>query len=118
MVSYSKSKISHTILEFGRNLISLLPEPHQKNELEACMEIIVLVWNSVTLDTIHGITKNTDAVFELLKDEPPEYVLHIKRLVMRKIRHFSTDLRGVGHRWIKEKNGEWVFGCDARVIAE
>ena len=118
MASYYKSKLSHTILEFGRNLIALLPEPHQKNELEACMDTIVLVWNSVTLDSIHGTTKNTDAVFEVLRNEPPEYVLHIKRLVMRKKRHFSTDLRGVGNRWIKEKNGELIFGCDARAIAD
>lgn len=117
MASYSKSKISHTILEFGRNLIALLPEPHQKNELEACMDTIVLVWNSVTLDTIKGTKKNTDAVFEALENEPPEYVLHIKRLVMRKRRHFSNDLRGVGNRWIKEENGELIFGCDARAIA-
>lgn len=118
MASYSKDKISHTILEFGRKFIALLPEPHQKNELEASMETVVLVWNAVTLDTVHGTTENTDTIFELLKDEPPEYVLHIKRLVMRKKRHFSSDLRGVGRKWIIEKNGELIFGCDARAIAD
>lgn len=117
MASYSKSKISHTILEFGRNFIALLPEPHQKNELEACLDTVVLVWNCVTLDTIQGTTKNTDALFEALENEPRESVLHIKQLVMRKKRHFATDLRGVGERWVKEKNGELIFGCDARAMA-
>ena len=117
MANYPDSKISLTILDFGKNFLSLLPEPHQKNELEACIEMIILVWNSVTLDSIAGSTNHIDAVFAVLKDEPPEYLLHVKRLIARKRRHFSTDLRGVGNRWIKEENGEFVFGCDARAIA-
>lgn len=102
------------MLEFGRELILALPEDHGREELEACMQIVVLVWNSVTLDTIEGSKTHMAAVMDVLNNEPEEYVLEIKRLAMRKKRKFSADLRGVGETWITGRPGDYVFGCDAR----
>jgi len=117
-MKYPDSKISHTVLEFGRELVLGLPEDHTREELEACMKIVVLVWNSVTLDTIQQSKENMSNVLEAMKDEPEEMVLIIKRLAMRKKRKFGSDLRGVGETWIKGRPGDFTFGCDARVIAE
>jgi len=57
-------------------------------------------------------------VLDAMKNEPAEMVLLLKRLIMRKKRKFGTDLRGVGETWIVERDGELVFGCDARAVAE
>lgn len=117
-MKYPDSKISHTILEFGRDLILSLPENHTREELEACMKIVVLVWNSVTLDTIGDNKENMTSILSLMKDEPDANILIIKRLAMRKKRVYGKDLRGVGKTWIKGSPGNYVFGCDARSIAE
>ena len=117
-MKYPDSKISHTILEFGRDFVLGLPEDHTKEELEACMKVVVLVWNSVTLDTINQTKENMAAVLDALKDEPADRVLLIKRLAMRKKRKYGSDLRGVGETWIKDDQGEFIFGCDARAIAD
>lgn len=117
-MKYPDSKISHTILEFGRELILALPEHHSQEELEACMKVVVLVWNSVTLDTIHKSKENMSAFFAALDSEPEEMVLEIKRLAMRKRNKFGADLRGVGETWITGQRGSFVFGCDARAFAD
>lgn len=117
MARYSDSKISLTLLEFGEFFLDGRDELHQRDEIEACMKIIVLVWNAVTLDTVSNTKENVTALLTLLADEPPEYVLLIKRLIMRKKRKYGSDLRGVGNTWFIEKDGELIFGCDARASA-
>jgi len=109
------AKISQTILEFGKELILALPDNHSKAELESTMQVIICVWNAVALD---GWNKNDRFEIELLslmKDQPREMLIIIKRLIKRKKKKFANDPRAVGEYWVKEKNGELVFGCEARL---
>jgi hypothetical protein len=112
--SLSKEKISHTILEFGRDLILDLPEDHTKEELEACMQLVVTVWNAVTLDSWKGGNEHQDMLHQQMESAPREMQFIVKELVKRKTRNFSTDDRAVGRTWVTYRDGEYVFGCDAR----
>ncbi len=38
----------------------------------------------------------------------------IKRLIKRKQKKYSNDLRAVGNHWVRENGAELIFGCDAR----
>jgi len=116
-VKYPDSKISHTILEFGKGLINELPEPHSRQDLENAMKLIVTVWNACVMDQINGNSNYVTTVEDLLKEMPPEAKLHIKRLVKRKYKRFADDLRGVGHHAIVERKGEFSFRCHARAVA-
>ena len=53
-----------------------------------------------------------------MQSAPKEAQLEIKRLIKRKKKKFGSDPRAVGNHWIREQNGEFVFGCEARLGAE
>jgi hypothetical protein len=42
----------------------------------------------------------------------------MSRLVKREKKKFGADPRAVGNYWVNWKNGELVFGCDARLNIE
>ena len=109
------TKISQTILEFGKALIQELPASYSKAEFEALMSTLVTVWNTVTIDAWHNNRDNEVMLLQSIEPLPKEIKLKIKRLITRKKKHFSHDLRGVGNYWVRENNGELVFGCDARL---
>lgn len=44
------TKISQTILEFGKSVILQLPDDHTKEEFEAMLSIVITTWNSVVID--------------------------------------------------------------------
>lgn len=111
----SKEKISHTILEFGRELVLDLPEDHSREELESTMKFIVAVWNAVTLDNWESGSRHRDMLRDHMASAPREVQHLIDQLIERKQRHFGSDTRGVGRTWITFSDGQYVFGCDARV---
>ena len=44
------TKISQTILEFGKSVILQLPDDHTKDEFESAITIVIAVWNAVVMD--------------------------------------------------------------------
>ncbi len=41
--------------------------------------------------------------------------MEIKRLLKRKKNKYSSNPRAVGGHWVREQNGEFIFGCEARL---
>ncbi len=109
------TKISHTILEFGKSLILALPSDHSKEELEATMTIIITAWNAVVMDSWDKGNKFESELIKGMHTAPKEAKIEINRLIKRKKKKFSSDPRSVGNHWIREKDGELVFGCEARL---
>ncbi|MEC8375482.1 MAG: hypothetical protein VX078_11830, partial [Pseudomonadota bacterium] len=46
------------------------------------------------------------------------YCLWSKRLLKHKKKKFSDDIRAVGEHLIREKQEEYIFGCEARLDME
>ena len=113
-MDYPDNKISETILEFGKVLISELPEPHTREVLESVLQIVIVVWNAVVIDQWNSTTSNVQEVKDKLGEMPTEIQLHVKRLIKRKQKRFGNDKRAVGRHWIREEDGEFIFVCDAR----
>lgn len=109
------NKISQTILEFGNPVISQLPNGYTKEELEAAISLIILVWNAVVMDSWAPENRFEAEILERISGEPKQYQLVIKRLIKRKKSKYGNDPRGVGHYWVRDDNGEPVFGCEARL---
>ncbi|MCP5415453.1 MAG: hypothetical protein H6965_00005 [Chromatiaceae bacterium] len=112
------TKISHTILEFGKAVIQQLPDNHSKEEFESVITIVIATWNAVVMD---GWNKNNKFETELLsamETAPKEAQIAIKRLLKRKKKKFDSDPRAVGNHWIRQENGELIFGCEARLNVE
>jgi hypothetical protein len=112
------TKISQTILEFGKPLINQLPRNHTKREFEAAISIVIIVWNSVVIDTWEADSNYESELLEKISSEPKEYQLAIRRLIKRKKKKFGNDPRGVGNHWVREEDGEFIFGCEARLNVE
>ena len=107
-------KISETILDFGKSVFQSLPDDASKSEMEASANVVVCVWNAVVLDEREKIDKNVKALLFTLSEEPKEIQLIVKRLIKRKKKVFSNDLRGVGHFEIIDRGGEFVLRAEAR----
>jgi hypothetical protein len=112
------TKISHTILEFGKEIVLALPDNHSKSELEATMRIIITVWNALVFDNWNKSNRFENELMSTVNDLPREMQIIVKRLITRKKKKFSNDPRAVGNYWIKEKQGEFIFGCEARLDLE
>jgi hypothetical protein len=111
-------KISHTILDFGKEIISELLMDHLISDLEAALLIIVTVWNSLTLDEGNGNQDNENALLKTIEPAPKQIQLKIRQLISRKKTFFSGDSRLVGNHWIRENNGELLFGCEVRAVID
>ncbi len=111
------TKISETILEFGKSLILELPAEHSKEEFEAVMTIVITTWNAVVMDVWKKINKYESELLSTIQAAPKEVQIKIKRLIKRKKSKFKfgSDPRAVGNHWIREQDGELVFGCEARL---
>ena len=109
------TKISQTILEFGKAAILELPKNHTKEEFEATMKMVVLAWNVVVMDQQEKGNKFEIELMSLIETAPAEVKLIVKRLLKRKKTKFASDPRGVGNYWVREENGGLVFGCEARL---
>lgn len=108
------TKISQTILEFGKSVILQLPDDHTKEEFEAMLSIVITTWNSVVIDAWNKTDKFERELIERLENAPKQVKIDVKRLIKRKKSKFSADLRAVGNHWVREENGEYIFGCEAR----
>lgn len=109
------TKISATILEFGRPLISELPPDHSKEEFEHVITIIITIWNAVVMDVWENTDKYESEILSAVQTAPEEVQIEIKQLIKRKKTKFGADPRAVGNYWIREQDGELVFGCEARL---
>lgn len=112
------TKISATILEFGKAIISELPSDFSEAEFEAAITLVITAWNAVVMDSWENSDRYESELLSALKSAPKEAQVQMIRLIKRKKNKFSLDPRGVGNHWITEKNGDLVFGCDARLNVE
>jgi hypothetical protein len=112
------TKISQTILKFGKAAILELPKNHTKEEFEATMKMVVLAWNVVVMDQQEKGNKFELEFMLLMETAPAKVKLIVKRLLKRKKTKFASDPRGVGNYWVREENGGLVFGCEARLNVE
>ena len=86
--------------------------------MENAMQLIITVWNSLVLDAWHKTDANEKRLLETISREPKMVQLEIKRLIKRKKKKFADDIRAVGEHWIREEQGEYIFGCEARLDIE
>ena len=112
------TKISQTILEYGKSLIPALPEHHTKAEFEAVISIVITAWNTAVMDNWNLNNSYESDVFSAISSLPKEAQLEFKRLIRRKKKKFGSDPRAVGNYWVREENGEFIFGCEARLNVE
>ena len=112
------TKISHTILVFGKSVILQLPNDHTKEEFETAISIVITAWNVVVMDDWEKNNRYEKELLSTIKKIPKEAQVEIKRLIKRKKKSFSSDPRAVGHHWVREQGGEFTFGCEARLNVE
>jgi len=109
------TKISHIILEYGKSVILQLPSDHTKQEFEAVIKMVITAWNAVVLDGWEQSNRFEMELLSSIKDAPREVQQEVRRLINRKKKHFGSDPRGVGNYWVRERDGEMIFGCEARL---
>jgi len=109
------TKISQTILEFGNPVIIQLPTDHTKYDFEEVIRIVVAAWNAVVIDSWDKSDKLEKQLLVAVETASKKATMDIKRLIKRKKKKYATDLRAVGNHWIREQNGEFFFGCEARL---
>jgi hypothetical protein len=112
------TKISLTILEFGKSLLSALPEDHTKEEFEAAIQLVITAWNAVVMDAWGNNTTFEADLFTLMENEPKIAKIEMKRLIKRKKTKFADDPRTVGDFWVREDSEGFVFGCNAHLNVE
>ena len=112
------TKISHTILEFGNPVIIQLPTPHTKQDFEEAIRIVIAAWNAVVIDSWNKNDKLEKQLLAAVETAPKKAIIEIKRLIKRKKKKFTSDPRAIGNHWIREQNGEFLFGCEARLNLE
>tara|TARA_B100000446_G_scaffold75777_1_gene71666 strand:+ start:172 stop:522 length:351 start_codon:yes stop_codon:yes gene_type:complete len=105
-------------MEFGKGVLNALPADYSQSEMEDAMLTIITVWNAIVLDTWYNTNRNEKMVLDALCKAPKEDQLQVKRLIKRKKTKFSDDIRAVGEHWIREEQGEFIFGCEARLDIE
>jgi hypothetical protein len=111
-------KISATILAFGDELFRQLPPNPSTAQFEAVLRIVVLVWNSVTIDQWHNNTQMQDRLLADMTTLPDEGKLFMRRLVKRKKKKYGTDQRAVGDYSVRIEKGEFIVRCEARGTPE
>ena len=112
------TKISQTILEFGKSVILQLPDDHTKEEFEVAIRVVIAAWNAVVLDGWEKSNKFETELLSAMKNAPKEAQIEVKRLIRQKKKKYGSDPRAVGHHWVREQNGEFIFGCEARLNVE
>ena len=105
-------------MDFGKAIIFKLPDDHTNEEFEAVIVIVITVWNAVVIDCWNKNNQCEKDLLSTIGELPREGQLDIKRLIKRKKTKYYSDIRGVGEYWIREDNGEALFGCEARLNVE
>ncbi|MFA7555988.1 MAG: hypothetical protein WCY88_17220 [Spongiibacteraceae bacterium] len=83
------TKISHTILEFGKSIILQSPDDHSKEEFEAAISIVIVAWNAVVMDAWNKTNKFERELMERLEEGPKQAKIEVKRLIKRKKQSFQ-----------------------------
>jgi len=91
-----------------------LPDGYSKKEFEEAILIVITTWNAVVIDAWNKTDRFERELMERLEEGPKQAKIEVKRLIKRKKSKFSTDLRAVGNHWVREQDGEYIFGCEAR----
>ena len=91
------------------------PKSHTKQDFEAAMEIVISVWNAVVVDDWNDSNEFDTQLLKSQEKMPREIQIIVKRLFKRKKRKYGPDQRAVGEHWVKEENGTFIFGCEARI---
>lgn len=112
------TKISQVLLEFANPLLVQLPEGYTKEEFDAVIRFVITVWNAVVMDGWGEGNRFEKELLAIMEGAPKEIQVDVKRLIKRKKKKFALDPRAVGNHWIREQNGEFIFGCEARLDIE
>lgn len=112
------TKISQTILEFGKSVILQLPDDHTKEEFESVILIVITAWNALVMDGWNKSNRLETELLSAMENSPKEAQIEIKRLLKRKKKKYGSDPRAVGRHWVREQNSEFIFGCEARLNIE
>jgi len=112
------TKISQTLLEFGKSMILQLPDDHTKEEFESAITIVITVWNALVMDGWNNSNRLETELLSAMENSPKEAQIEIRRLLKRKRKKYGSDPRAVGRHWVREQNGEFIFGCEARLNIE
>ena len=73
------------------------------------------MWNTVIIDSWNKTNELEELLMKTMEGSPKGMMIIVKRLIKRKSKKFKLDPRTVGDYWVREKNGELVFVCEARV---
>lgn len=95
-----------------------LPSDHTKEEFENVITIVITAWNAVVMDGWESGNRFEAQLLSSLQSAPKVIRVEMKRLIKRKKTKFGSDPRGVGNHWVRVKDGEFVFGCEARLNVE
>ena len=106
-------KISETILDYGNPVFQSLPSNPTKVQFEELARIVVCAWNAVILDEWNKTDKYQASLLST-SEKVEGLQLIIKRLIKRKKKKFSEDMRGVGHYEAIDRNGKLTFRAEAR----
>jgi len=112
------TKISQTLLEFGKSMILQLPDDHTKEEFESAITIVITVWNALVMDGWNNSNRLETELLSAMENSPKEAQIEIRRLLKRKRKKYGSDPRAVGRHWVREQNGEFIFCCEARLNIE
>ncbi len=112
------TKISQTILEFGNPVIIQLSTYHTKQDFEEAIRVVIAAWNAVVIDSWGKSDKLEKQLLAAIETAPKKAIIEIKRLIKRKKKKYGSDPRAIGNHWVREQNGEFVFGCEARLDLE
>lgn len=107
------TKISHTILEFGRELIVALPSDYSTEDFEATITLVITAWNAVVMDARGNSNRFESELLSCMSDASQEEKIAVTQLIARKKQQFAADPRAIGDYWVREENGVAIFGCDA-----
>lgn len=117
------TKISRTIVKFGRPLLDQLPPEPSRELRQQTFELIVLIWNAHVVARFWGQPQHLAAAEETIRKAVAEGVLPIDALdafealsARRQHPPFVDDPRAVGQWELRETAaGQWNLRCDARM---
>jgi hypothetical protein len=104
-------KISETLLAFAKPVLDMM----DKEALESGLRIAVTVWNSVILDKQ---ASGNQCMIELrirAATGPDGFDALVDKLVERKNKYFSDDMRLIANEKVRWEKGQWIVSAEARV---
>jgi len=90
------TKISQTILEFGKSVILQLPDDHTKEEFESVITIVITAWNAVVMDGWNKSDRFETELLSAMDYAPKAAKIEIERLLKRKKHRYDSDPRAGG----------------------